>query len=226
MGERGAQCQNIGTFCRELCKNGSTDRFAIWVVDSGGSKEAQVQLYSPDGAIGATWRIRLNRPSAAAMRPHVKLLWPLVCLTTTVGHCLTDTVSGTTPRWPGILQLILCYRSCRFPASLPVIPTTLSKCCLVHIHSQNNVNTSCIPLTLNYAQISLTDYVATEIYATHCIIHQNKNCSEIKTWYASYRNSQLSRVCVFDSDNAYVDNRTVVSSADVDSPPLVKHAVN
>ena len=28
--------------------------------------------------IGATWRIRLNRPSAAAMRPYVKLLWPLV----------------------------------------------------------------------------------------------------------------------------------------------------
>jgi len=28
--------------------------------------------------IGATWRIRLNRPCAAAMRPYVKLLWPLV----------------------------------------------------------------------------------------------------------------------------------------------------
>ena len=28
--------------------------------------------------IGATWRIRLNRPRAAAMRPYVKFLWPLV----------------------------------------------------------------------------------------------------------------------------------------------------
>jgi len=28
--------------------------------------------------IGATWRIRLNRPCAPAMRPYVKLLWPLV----------------------------------------------------------------------------------------------------------------------------------------------------
>jgi len=28
--------------------------------------------------IGATWRIRLNRPSVAAMRPYVKVLWPLV----------------------------------------------------------------------------------------------------------------------------------------------------
>jgi len=30
--------------------------------------------------IGGTWRIRLNRPCAVAMRPYVKLLWPLVCL--------------------------------------------------------------------------------------------------------------------------------------------------
>jgi len=28
--------------------------------------------------IGATWRIRLNCPCVAMMRPHVKLLWPLV----------------------------------------------------------------------------------------------------------------------------------------------------
>jgi len=32
------------------------------------------------GHIGATWRILLNRPTAAAMRPYVKLLWPLVIL--------------------------------------------------------------------------------------------------------------------------------------------------
>jgi len=30
--------------------------------------------------IGETWQIRINRPCAAAMRPHVKLLWPLVYL--------------------------------------------------------------------------------------------------------------------------------------------------
>jgi len=42
--------QLIGTFCRELCKNGWTFRFAIWAVDSGGPKEAQVQSYSPNGA--------------------------------------------------------------------------------------------------------------------------------------------------------------------------------
>jgi len=33
------------------------------------------------GHIGATWRIRLNRPSAATMRLYVKLLLPLVTTT-------------------------------------------------------------------------------------------------------------------------------------------------
>ena len=34
---------------------------------------------SADGVhIGATWRIRLKRPFEAAMRPFIKLLWPLV----------------------------------------------------------------------------------------------------------------------------------------------------
>jgi len=42
------------TLCRELCKNGWTDRFAVWVVDSGGLKEAQVQSYSPGGASAPT----------------------------------------------------------------------------------------------------------------------------------------------------------------------------
>jgi len=32
----------MGTFCRELRNNGRTDRFAVYVVDSGGPKEAQV----------------------------------------------------------------------------------------------------------------------------------------------------------------------------------------
>ena len=30
--------------------------------------------------IGATWRIRLNRPSVAAMRPYLRLLWPFLLL--------------------------------------------------------------------------------------------------------------------------------------------------
>jgi len=113
---------SLTTLYRETCKNGWIDRFAVWVVHSGGPKKIQVQSYLPGGANvpvvkysnilpwsvqkwlnrsicclvcgllfvrwcqyaligahkGATWRIRLNRPSAAAMRPYVKLLWPLV----------------------------------------------------------------------------------------------------------------------------------------------------
>ena len=29
---------------------------------------------------GATWRIRLSRPYAAAMRPYIKFLWPLIII--------------------------------------------------------------------------------------------------------------------------------------------------
>jgi len=42
--------------------------------------------------IDATWRIRLNHPCAAAMRPYVKLLWPLV----TVGQQTVVCTQGTT----------------------------------------------------------------------------------------------------------------------------------
>jgi len=54
---------SIGTFCRELCGGSWTDRFAIWVVDSGGPWKhsssivfarwrqcAQFYSYSPGGA--------------------------------------------------------------------------------------------------------------------------------------------------------------------------------
>jgi len=41
---------------------------------AGGPKEACVTW----GHVGATWRIRLNRPCAAAMRPYVKLFSPLI----------------------------------------------------------------------------------------------------------------------------------------------------
>jgi len=69
---------SIGTFSRDLCKNGWTDRFAVWIAiyHSGGPKEAQVQSYSPGGANLPS--LLLNRPCAAAMRPVVKLLCPLV----------------------------------------------------------------------------------------------------------------------------------------------------
>jgi len=59
---------------REPCKNGWNDRDGVWHVDSGVPKEACV-------GGGAHWRNLTNtiEPSGAeAIRPHVKLLWPLV----------------------------------------------------------------------------------------------------------------------------------------------------
>jgi len=49
-GGKGRPLLSIGTFCHELCRNGRTDQFAVWVVGSGGPKEAQVQWYSLGGA--------------------------------------------------------------------------------------------------------------------------------------------------------------------------------
>jgi len=53
---------SIETFCRELCRNGWTNRFAFCVVDSGGPKEVQVQSYSPGGANVLTWEGTLAPP--------------------------------------------------------------------------------------------------------------------------------------------------------------------
>jgi len=57
------------------------ERYQVWM-----SQQAVVSIvtataiYSLGGHIGANWRIRLNRPSAAAMRHYVKLLWPVLLL--------------------------------------------------------------------------------------------------------------------------------------------------
>jgi len=54
----------IGTFCHALCRNGCTDRFAVWVEDSGWPKEAkfngirQVAPMCPHGR--AHWRHLAN----------------------------------------------------------------------------------------------------------------------------------------------------------------------
>ena len=55
---------------REPCKNRRTDRDTVWVENSGGPKVAHV---SCGVHIGATWRIRLNRPCAVAMRPFCQM---------------------------------------------------------------------------------------------------------------------------------------------------------
>jgi len=57
-------------------KNDWTASGTVWVVDSVGLEKACLRW----GHIFATCRIRLNRPCAAAVRPYVTLLWPLVII--------------------------------------------------------------------------------------------------------------------------------------------------
>jgi len=41
-GAKGCLLYSIGTLCRELCKNGRTDRNAVWDGESGGTKEPRI----------------------------------------------------------------------------------------------------------------------------------------------------------------------------------------
>jgi len=62
---------------RSICHLGS----GLWWAEGSTSSVVFVkwrQCAHMGGLIGTTWRIRLNRPSAAAMRFYVKLLWPLI----------------------------------------------------------------------------------------------------------------------------------------------------
>ena len=56
------------------------DRDAFWVVDLAGSKEPCIRWgsRSPHWKGNPTEKYMEDRPCAAAMRPFVKLLWPLV----------------------------------------------------------------------------------------------------------------------------------------------------
>jgi len=66
-----------------------------------------IRQVAPCGHIGATWRIRLNRPSVAAMRSYVKLLWPLVfgvvrywqLMVFKIQVCFSATVSHPSSCW-------------------------------------------------------------------------------------------------------------------------------
>jgi len=67
----------LGTFCRELCGNGCTDRFAVWVVDLGGPKEARVQSYSADWVSMHNFnRIRQVVPMYPTTLPWAVQKWP------------------------------------------------------------------------------------------------------------------------------------------------------
>jgi len=63
--------------------------YSKWVIRGHNQYSADASWGVLDGLrIGATWQIRLNHPCAVAMRPYVKLLWPLVvaALCNRAGH--------------------------------------------------------------------------------------------------------------------------------------------
>ena len=60
-------------------QSGWTDRFAVWVVDSGGPQEAQVQSYSPGVANVPSWEDALTPPGeldwTVPLRRRCGLMW-------------------------------------------------------------------------------------------------------------------------------------------------------
>ena len=63
--------------------------------------------------IGATWRIRLNRRCAAAMRPYVKLLWPLVFISFQTWSSTECRYNKTLKFFKIILDVVPCPSSRR-----------------------------------------------------------------------------------------------------------------
>ena len=69
-GGRVANCK-VWAFCRELCKNGWTDRDTIWGMDSGGPKEACVR-----------WGCTLAQPGNRACLDHLTK-WSMIMTSST-----------------------------------------------------------------------------------------------------------------------------------------------
>ena len=92
------------TLCRELHKNGGTARDAVWVLDSVGPKEACViwECILVQAGEYTTEPSMFGEPNeAAAMRPYVKLLWPLVQLhaNSTASAFLRSVFSANLPKF-------------------------------------------------------------------------------------------------------------------------------
>ena len=68
----------VGTFCHEVCKNGWTDQFAVWILDSGGWRKHKFNHIRQVAPICPQYRWTVHVRHAVAWRPVVKLLWPLV----------------------------------------------------------------------------------------------------------------------------------------------------
>jgi len=104
---KGRPLLSIGTFCHELCRNSWTDRFAVWVVDLDGPKEAQVQSYSPGGANVPTgegilappgeydWTFWLQRRNALILHYFYHLLLLIMIIITSLAISRRENITTT-----------------------------------------------------------------------------------------------------------------------------------
>ena len=101
--ERSVQTRR--TRWQHIHRSNTTDRDNVWDVASGGSKEA----YVLDGVHNsATWRIWLNRPCAAAVRPFCQIfLTNYYCLTFQCAEELQKQQAACS--WPKYRYRIRCY---------------------------------------------------------------------------------------------------------------------
>ena len=67
--------------CRLRWTEGNTSCIAFANVHKFNHIRHVAPMYPCGRAHGATWQIRLTRPSAGALQPYAKLLWPLVTIT-------------------------------------------------------------------------------------------------------------------------------------------------
>jgi len=99
--------------------------------------------------IGATWRIRWKRPCAAAMRPYVKLLWPLVIFSSTWVRCvalyIVWEVSQEMVQWAESAQWSTKLKWCRDALSShqKVLSGIAAWMCMCVVITQRRLYTSC-----------------------------------------------------------------------------------
>jgi len=72
--------------CHQLCKNGWTNWFAVWVVDSGGLKEGHVQSYLPVGSNVPSHEGTLMQPDEYDWT--IRLWWRCACMSNYFDHLL------------------------------------------------------------------------------------------------------------------------------------------
>ena len=151
--------------------------------------------------IGATWRIRLNRPRAAAMRPYVKLLWPLVLISCCHNKKRPTTMSAKNLLYAPIMSTLTNGLSelCKKETLWQYAWYDLHYLCLCYFCSAIQF-TKCVPIQctvhiVTYGNKSLatawdkSDSARSRSYALFLV------CMCLPSWQLLYSISNLSHCC-------------------------------